>query len=183
MTALAVILGAIALIGGWLMGFYNGVITLRNKVEAAFADIDTQLKRRYDLIPNLMETVKGYMKHEKGTLEEIVKLRGQAMGAGNMKDQSQAEGLLTGALKSLFALAENYPDLKADTSFLELQENLSEVEEHINSARRYYNGTVKDFNTKIQLFPGNLVAGIFGFTNKEFFEAEEVEKENVKVEF
>ncbi len=183
MTALAVILGAIALIGGWLMGFYNGVITLRNKVEAAFADIDTQLKRRYDLIPNLMETVKGYMKHEKGTLEEIVKLRSQAMGAGTMKDQSQAEGLLTGALKSLFALAENYPDLKADTSFLELQENLSEVEEHINSARRYYNGTVKDFNTKIQLFPGNLVAGIFGFTNKEFFEAEEVEKENVKVEF
>ena len=177
------LLGIIVVMGGLLIGFYNKIITLRNKVDSAFADVDTQLKRRYDLIPNIMETVKGYTKHEKETFEDVTKLRTQAMAAGNVTDQAAAENMLSGALKSIFALAENYPELKADTNFLGLQENLSEVETGINQSRRYYNGTVKDFNTNIEMFPGNLMAGFFKFIKRDFFEADEDERTNVKVSF
>lgn len=183
---LEILLGFVAVVvvlGGVLIGFYNRIITLRNKVDSAFSDVDTQLKRRYDLIPNIMETVKGYVKHEKETLEKVTKLRAQAIDAGNMADQSATENMLSSALKSVFALAENYPELKADTSFLGLQENLSEVEEAINLSRRYYNGTVKDFNTNIEVFPGNIFAKFFNFVKRDFFEAEEGERSNVKVAF
>ncbi|MBI4232102.1 LemA family protein [Candidatus Peregrinibacteria bacterium] len=162
---------------------YNGLVNLKNKTESAWADIDTQLKRRYDLIPNLVETVKGYAKHEAGTLEKVTQMRTAAMGAKSLPERNKAENALSEGLKSIFALAENYPDLKANQNFLDLQEELSSVEEEISLARRYYNANVRELNTKIEVFPNKLIAGPFGFTKREFFEASEEERKNVKVDF
>jgi len=171
-------------VGFFIVGIYNGLIQLKNKVEEGWADIETQLKRRYDLIPNMVETVKGYAKHEKGTLEEVTKARNMAMKATTPDEKAEAENVLSGTLKSLFALAENYPDLKANQNFLDLQQTLKEIEEHIQLSRRYYNATVRDFNTKIEVFPDNMVAGMLGFQKRKFFEIEKAEeRENVKVSF
>lgn len=178
-----VIIGALVVIGGFVIGVYNNLITLKNKVDEGWADIDTQLKRRYDLIPNMVETVKGYAKHEKETLENVTKARNVAMGATDPTAKAQAENMLSGALKTLFAVAENYPELKADKNFLELQTTLKEIEEHIQLSRRYYNATVRDFNTKLEVFPNNIVAGMFGFKRRDFFEIDEGQRENVKVSF
>ena len=166
-----------------IIGIYNGLIKLKNKCEEAWSDIDTQLKRRYDLIPNLVETVKGYASHEKETLEKVIQARSSAMNAEGFQAKEQAENMLTSALKTIFALSENYPDLKANTNFLELQNTLKEIEEHIQLSRRYYNATVRDFNTKIEVFPNNMLAGMFGFKKREFFQIDEEEKKNVKVDF
>lgn len=166
------------------VGFtYNALVKLKNKVEEGWADIDTQLKRRYDLIPNIVETVKGYATHESGTLTKITEARSNAMNAQGTQAKEQAENMLSSALKSIFALAENYPDLKANQNFMQLQGTLADIEEHIQLSRRYYNATVRDLNTQIQTFPTNLLANMLGFTNKEFFQANEGEKENVKVDF
>lgn len=168
----------------WLVGGYNALVKLRVRVDEAWSDIDVQLKRRYNLIPNLVETVKGYAKHEKGVFEEVTKARNMAMKAESPAAQAEADNMLTGALKSLFAVAENYPDLKANQNFLDLQQKLAEVEEHVQASRRFYNGNVRDYNTKIQVFPMNIVAGIFRFTKREFFEVEnEEEKKAPQVKF
>ncbi len=173
----------VAVLAVTVIAIYNGLIRLKNKCSEAWSDIDTQLKRRYDLIPNLVETVKGYAQHEAGTLEKITQARTAAMNAKSLPEKEQAELSLTGALKTIFALAENYPDLKANQNFLDLQKNLSEIEEHIQLSRRYYNATVRDFNTKIEVFPNNLIAKPMGFAQREFFEADEGEKQTVKVDF
>ncbi|MDZ4168974.1 MAG: LemA family protein [Coriobacteriia bacterium] len=159
-------------VGLALVAMYNRFVVLRNRVDNAWAQIDVQLKRRYDLIPNLVETVKGYAAHESKTLEAVVQARNIAMGAQSVADHGQAENMLTGALKSLFAVAEAYPDLKANQSFLDLQEKLSDAENKIAYARQFYNDTVMSFNTSIQSFPANLLAGMFGFAAREYFEAE-----------
>lgn len=182
MTAI-IILAVLAVIALAVVGIYNSLVKLKNKAEEAWSDIDTQLKKRYDLIPNLVETVKGYAKHESETFEEVTKARTMAMDATSMQDRQKAENMLTGALKSLFALAENYPDLKANENFMQLQETLAEVEEHIQLSRRYFNATVRELNIKIESFPSNIVANIFKFEKREFFEIEEEEKKNVKVSF
>jgi LemA protein len=179
-TILLVILAVIAV---WIIAMYNSLIRLRNRVDEAWSDIDVQLKRRYDLIPNLVNTVKGYAAHEKQVFENVTEARSRAMGAGTADDKAQAENMLTGALKSLFAVAEAYPDLKANQNFLELQRELTDTEDKIQAARRFYNGNVRDFNTKIEVFPNNIMAGMLKFTKREFFGAEEGEKEPVKVEF
>lgn len=179
-----IILGAVVLIAFFAIVVYNGLIQLKNKVDEAWADIETQLKRRYDLIPNLVETVKGYAGHEKGTLENVIKARNMAMNAGTFADKAQAENALSGTLKSLFALAENYPDLKANQNFLDLQQTLKEIEEHLQLSRRYYNATVRDFNNKVEIFPNNIFAGIFNFKRRDFFQTDsEEERKNVKVSF
>ncbi len=183
MTPITYLLLGLAIIAVFVIGVFNSLVQLKNKCEEGFADIDTQLKRRYDLIPNLVETVKGYAKHESATLEKVIQARNMAMGAKTMQEKEDAQNMITGALKTIFALAEQYPDLKANQNFMELQATLKEVEEHIQMSRRYYNGTVRDFNTKIEVFPNNLVAKMLGFGKKEFFEAKEDEKENVKVSF
>ncbi|MFA5135056.1 MAG: LemA family protein [Patescibacteria group bacterium] len=182
-TAAWIILGAVALIVFWLIGVYNGLIKLRNQTDEAWSDIDVQLKRRYDLIPNLIETVKGYAKHERELFENVTKARTQAMGAKTVEEQSKAENMLSNTLKSLFAVAENYPDLKANENFMKLQDELSDTENKIQASRRFYNGNVRDFNTKIQVFPNNMLAGMLGFKKYEFFEIEEGEREPVKVQF
>lgn len=179
-----IILGIVLLLVILVIGIYNGLIQLKNKVDEAWADIETQLKRRYDLIPNIVETVKGYATHEKGTLEEVTKARTMAMGAGTMEDKAKAENALSGTLKSLFALSENYPDLKANQNFMDLQQTLKQVEDQLQLSRRYYNATVRDFNVKIEVFPNNVFAGMFNFTKRSFFEVgSETERENVKVSF
>ncbi|PKL36367.1 hypothetical protein CVV38_00445 [Candidatus Peregrinibacteria bacterium HGW-Peregrinibacteria-1] len=183
MTALFIILGIVAILAIFLIAIYNGLVKIKNEVDNAWADIDTQLKKRYDLIPNLVETVKGYASHESQTFEKVVQARSAAMNAGSIAEQQQAENMLTGALKSIFALAENYPDLKANENFLQLQATLTEVEDHIQSARRYYNAAVRELNTKIEVFPNNMIAGPMGFSKREYFEIEETEKQNVKVSF
>lgn len=172
-------------VGGLLfvVGLYNGLVKAKVLVDEAWSGIDVQLKRRYDLIPNLVETVKGYASHEKSTFEEVTKLRSQAMQATDVAEKSKIENQLTNTLKSLFAVAENYPELKANENFLNLQGTLDEIENEIQGARRYYNGAVRDFNTKIMVFPNNLIAGMLGFKAREFFEADEGERENVKVDF
>ena len=178
------ILAVVAVVAFAVIGIYNSLVTLKNKVDEGWADIDTQLKRRYDLIPNMVETVKGYAKHEKTTFEEVTKARNMAMKATDPESRAQAENMLSGTLKSLFALAENYPELKANQNFLDLQGTLREIEEHIQLSRRYYNSTVRDFNTKIEIFPNNLFAGMLGFIKRKFFEIDkEEERENVKVSF
>lgn len=178
-----IIIVVLVVIALWGVAIYNGLIRLRNRVDEAWSDIDVQLKRRYDLIPNLVNSVKGYVTHEKELFENVTKARTAAMGAGSTQDKAEAENMLSGTLKSLFAVAENYPDLKANQNFLELQRELSDTENKIQASRRFYNGNVRDFNTKIEIFPNNIFAGILKFTKREFFEAEEGEKENVKVEF
>jgi LemA protein len=183
-TTLWIIIGAVVVIAFAVIGIYNGLVTLKNKVDEGWADIDTQLKRRYDLIPNMVETVKGYAKHEKSTFEEVTKARNMAMKASNPQEKAEAENMLSGTLKSLFALAENYPELKANQNFLDLQATLKEIEEHIQLSRRYYNATVRDFNTKIEVFPNNMLAGMMGFSRRQFFEIERAEeREAVKVSF
>ena len=167
----AIALGAILLL--YLIVAYNGLVRIRNGVQEAWAQIDVQLKRRYDLIPNLVETVKGYAGHEKGTLEAVIKARQVGIDASGIKDQAMAENMITGALKSLFALSEAYPDLKANQNFLSLQEELSSTENKIGFARQYYNNQVRIMNTRVEMFPTNIVAGMFGFKRAEFFELEE----------
>ena len=168
-------------IGG--IGLYNRLVKLREQADAAWADIDVQLKRRYDLIPNVVETVKGYAAHEQKTLEAVVAARSSAMSAKSPAQKGQAEGMLTGALKSLFALAEAYPDLKAADGFRHLQGTLSKLEDSIQNARRYYNAVVRDFNTKIQQVPSNIIANSFNFSEREFFEVPEGEKAVPNVSF
>lgn len=167
----------------WVVAMYNGLVTLKNRVDEAWSDIDVQLKRRYDLIPNLISTVKGYAAHERDLFEKVTQARTQAMGATSTENKAQAENALSGTLKSLFAVAENYPDLKANQNFLELQRELTDTEDKIQASRRFYNGNVRDFNTKIEVFPTNILAGMLNFVKREFFQAAEGEKENVKVEF
>jgi len=172
-----------AVILAWLIAVYNGLIRLKNRVDEAWSDIDVQLKRRYDLIPNLVSTVKGYAAHEKEVFEKVTEARARAMGAGTAQDKAQAENMLSNTLKSLFAVAEAYPDLKANQNFLELQRELTDTEDKIQASRRFYNGNVRDFNIKIEVFPNNLIAGMLKFAKREFFETAEEQKEPVKVEF
>jgi LemA protein len=166
-----------------VIGIYNRLVTLRNRVDNAWSQIDVQLRRRYDLIPNLVETVKGYAAHEKETLERVIAARNAAMSAEGVKAQGEAENMLTGTLKSLFALAENYPDLKANQNFLMLQEELSGTESKIAYARQFYNDSVMTYNTSQQTFPANVVAGMFGHSPRDYFEVGEEAKEPVKVQF
>jgi LemA protein len=176
-----VLLGVIAVV---LIGMYNSLVQLRVRCDSAWSDIDIQLKRRHDLIPNIVETVKGYAAHEKGTFENIAKFRSQAMQATSPADKAVAENQLTGALKSLFAVAENYPELKASDQFTQLQASLSQTEDAIQNSRRYYNAVVRDLNTKIQSFPTNILAGMAGFTQRQFFEiSEPTDREPVQVKF
>ena len=165
------------------VALYNRLVRLRNRVDNAWAQIDVQLKRRYDLIPNLVETVKGYAAHEKETLERVVQARNIAMAATGVQQQGEAENMLTGALKSLFAVAEAYPDLKANQNFLQLQEELTNTEGKIAYARQFYNDTVMSFNTAIQSFPANVFAGMFGFGQRDYFEVEPAAVEAPRVEF
>lgn len=168
----------------WLIGVFNGLVVARNRVKESWSDIDVQLKRRYDLIPNLVETVKGYAAHEQGTLDKVIQARSRAMGAQSIKEHGEAENILSGALKSLFALSENYPQLRAVESFTKLQDELSDTENKIQAARRFYNTNVLNLNNKIETFPTNLIAGSFGFKKEEFFElTESAAKEPVKVSF
>ncbi len=175
-----VIIAAIAL---WAIFTYNGLITLKNRTDEAWSDIDVQLKRRYDLIPNLVETVKGYASHEAGTLEKVITARNTAMNAHGAVEQAKAENAFSQTLRSLFALSEAYPDLKANTNFLHLQQELSDTEDKIQAARRFYNGNVRDFNTKLQVFPTNMIGNALGFTKREFFETADEEKATPKVSF
>ncbi len=168
----------------WLIFTYNRLITLKNRAKEAWSDIDVQLKRRYNLIPNLVETVKGYASHEKGVFEKVTEARSQAMGAKTIEEHSEAENMLSNTLKSLFAVAENYPDLKASTNFLELQRELRDTEDKIQAARRFYNTNVRDMNIRIESFPANIVANIFRFARMDFFEVKEaVAREMPKVNF
>mgnify|MGYP000576392377 CR=1 FL=1 len=186
MTILWIVLGIVALIVIWVIAAFNGFITLVNRAKEAWSDIEVQMKRRYDLIPNLIETVKGYAAHEKQAFENVSNARAAAMGAQSVEEHGKAENMLTGALKSIFAIAEAYPDLKANTNFLELQRELSDTENKIQAARRFYNQTVMALNTGLQQFPGNIVGGMFGFKEREFFELAEDEqaaKNPVKVAF
>jgi LemA protein len=179
-----ILLGLLVVIAVVLIGIYNGLVQLRVRCDAAWSDIDVQLKRRHDLIPNLVETVKGYATHEKGTFEDIAKFRSLAMQATTPADKAVAENQLTGALKTLFAVAENYPELKASEEFTQLQSSLSQTEDTIQNARRYYNAVVRDLNTKVQSFPSNLIAGMFGFQARQFFEVTEAaDREPVAVKF
>lgn len=182
MEIIGIILAVVVLVGGWLVMTYNGLIKKRNQVDEAWSDIDVQLKRRYDLIPNLIATVKGYAAHESDTFQKVTEARANAIKAeqsGDPKQQGQAENMLTGALKSLFAVAENYPELKANENFLQLQDELSDTENKIQASRRFYNGNVRDFNTKVQVFPTNLIAGMLGFKAREFFEIDDSEERKV----
>ncbi len=185
-TILLVNLGILALVALYVMTTYNGFIRLRNRAEEAWSDIEVQMKRRYNLIPNLVETVKGYAGHEKETLERVVAARNMAVAAtGRPSEQAATENMLSGALKSLFALAEAYPDLKANENFMHLAQELSEIEDHIQKARRYYNGSVRDLNTRVESFPSNFVARAFGIDKRDFFELDEGSpaREAVKVQF
>jgi LemA protein len=167
-----------------VMGIYNGLVRLRVQCDNAWADIDVQLKRRYDLIPNLVETVKGYAGHERGTLEAVVNARNRAMSAQGPAAKGEAEGMLAGALRQIFALAEAYPQLRAVESFTQLQGTLSQIEDTIQNARRYYNAVVRDLNTKIAQFPSNIIAGMFNFKAREFFEiTDAAQRETPKVSF
>ena len=174
------IVGAVVIVG---IIIYNGLVKKRVQVDGAWADIDVQLKRRHDLIPNIVETVKGYASHEKGTLEAVVNARSAAMSAQGPAKQAQAENMLTGALKSLFALSEAYPQLQAAANFQDLQKTLADMENGIQQARRYYNAVVRDYNTKIAQVPSNIVARAFGFSEREFFELAEGEEEVPEVSF
>lgn len=167
-----------------IISIYNGLVQLKVQAENAWADIDVQLKRRHDLIPNVVETVKGYAAHEKGTLEGVINARNKAMSAQGPAAKAEAEGMLTGALRQLFALSEAYPQLRAVESFTSLQKTLADIEETLQNARRYYNAVVRDFNTKIERFPSNVIAGMFSFKEREFFELKDAgERETPKVSF
>lgn len=176
---LYIVLGVVGIILLWLIVTYNTLIIRRNRVDEAWSDIDVQLKRRYDLIPNLVETVKAFAKHESKVFKEVTEARASAMQAKTPKEHAKAENMLTDALKSVFAVAESYPDLKSSQNFLQLQDELSDAENKIQAARRFYNGNVRDFNTKIQVFPTNLVAGTLRFNKREFFEIKDEKERNV----
>lgn len=171
-----IILAVVVLAAIFLWIAYNALVTLKLRVDEAWSDITVQLKRRLDLIPNLVETVKGYAKHESGVFEEVTKARSNLMNAKGVKETAASENQFEGALKSLFAVAEAYPDLKANQNFAQLQQELVDTEDKIQASRRFYNGGVRDLNTKIQTFPSNLVAGMFGFKNRDFFELDEAEQ-------
>lgn len=175
----------IVLLAAFLISIYNSLVKLRQRVRNAWAQVDVQLRRRYDLIPNLVNTVKGYAQHEKTTLENVTEARNMAVNAGNIKDKVMAENMLTGALRSLFAVAEAYPDLKANTNFMQLQTELSDTESKIAFSRQFYNDTVQKFNTKIEIFPNNLVAGMLGFTAADYFDLQDEPnaRKAVEVEF
>lgn len=183
MSILWIIIILIVVIGASLIGVYNGLIKGRNKVNESWSDIDVQLKRRHDLIPNVVESVKGYAGHEKEVLTKVTDARAKAMSAEGTKEKGEAENMLSETLKSLFAVAENYPNLKANENFLDLQRQLSEVEDNIQKSRRFYNGTVRDFNTHLQSFPINFLGKAFDFKSFDFFDAEEAEREPVQVKF
>ena len=181
-----IVLIVLVAVVAWLIGVYNGLIRTRNRVDESWSDIEVQLKRRYDLIPNLVNTVKGYAKHEEGVLTKVTDARTRAMGAGSAQQaKAGAENVLSGALKSLFAVAENYPDLKANQNFAKLQTDLTDTEDKIQAARRFYNGMVRDFNTKLQVFPTNMIANTLGFKSREFFDIDEkgAEGQPVDVKF
>lgn len=184
--SITLIILAILVVGVlFVVGLYNKFIRLVQQTKEAWADIDVQLKRRYDLIPNLVNTVKGYAAHESQTFEKVTAARTAAMNAGTLAEKGAAENMLSSTLKSLFAVSESYPELKANTNFLELQRELSDTENKIQAARRFYNGNVRDLNTAVQVFPGNVIAGMFNVKTQEYFQLEEgsAEKEPVKVEF
>ncbi len=184
MTITWIILGILAFLALGLIAIYNSLVTSKNRVDEAWADIDTQLKRRYDLIPNLVETVKGYAKHESKVFNDVTEARSKAINAEGAEAQGQAENMLSGALKSLFAVAESYPDLKASENFAKLQDELTDTENKIQAARRFYNGNVRDYNIKIEVFPNNMLVGMLGFTSRQLFEIEdEAQKENPQVSF
>lgn len=183
-----VLIGIIVVIVLWVVGLYNGLVKLTNRAKEAWADIEVQLRRRYDLIPNLVETVKGYMQHERGTFEKVTAARTAAMQveSGTLEDRGKAENMLSGTLKTLFAVAENYPDLKANANFLDLQHELSDTENKIQASRRFYNANVRDLSTKIESFPNNLIANKFGFKTMEYFDNDSADasvREPVKVQF
>lgn len=177
-----IIVAAIAVI---LVFLYNSLVSARNRVDEAWSDIEVQLKRRYDLIPNLVNTVKGYAAQESGVLQKVTEARTQAMGAQTLQEHQKDENILSDTLKSLFAVAENYPDLKSNQNFMQLQSDLTDTEDKIQAARRFYNGNVRDFNTKLQVFPTNMFAAMFGFTARQFFDIDETgaEGQPVNVQF
>ena len=185
MIGLYVLLGILIVLGIWVVLLYNGLVRADNVCEESWADIDTELKRRYNLIPNLVETVKGYATHERETLNEVIEARNQAMAStGSPESQAQDENMLVQGLRQLFALAESYPDLKANQNFLDLQQELSNTEDRIQTARRVYNANVRNLNNRLEVFPSNLVAGSFGFTSREYFEVEDAAVREVpRVEF
>jgi LemA protein len=176
-------IGILILLAIFLVALYNKLAKQRVLVEEASSDIETFLKQRYDMIPNLVEIVKGYAKHEKSTFTEVTELRAKAMAAGSLGEKMEIEGELTKALSRIMAVAENYPELKANTNFLELQTSLKELENNIQKSRRFYNGAARDFNKMIAVFPNNLLAGVLGFEKAPFFEATEEEKKNVEIKF
>jgi LemA protein len=181
--ALIIILVIVVLVGLYAVISYNGLVSLRNRIENAWAQIDVQLKRRYDLIPNLVETVKGYASHERETLDAVIEARNAGMNASGPHDQAEAENQITGALKSLFALSEAYPELKANQNFAQLQEELTGTEGRIAYARQFYNDTVYRYNTKIQSFPSNVLANSFRFSEREYFEADDESRGPTQVQF
>ncbi len=184
MIGLLIVLGVIVVVVVWVVGLYNGLVRLRNQVKEAWAQVDVQLKRRFDLIPNLMETVKGYMKHERETLEAVTQARAAVAGAGSLPERMQAEAGLAGALGKLMVTVEAYPDLKASANFMQLQEELTSTENKISFARQFYNQAVMTLNNKVEMFPSNIVAGMFNFAKEMFFEVEdEAEREAPKVDF
>lgn len=178
-----VVVGAVVLFLLWLLGTFNGLVTLRNRVREAWSQIDVQLKRRASLIPNLVEAVKGYIKHEKTVLENVTKARAAMVGASSLSAKAKANDALSGALKSLFAVAEGYPELKASENFKQLQEELSDTETKVAAARQFYNTNVLDLNNSLEQFPSSMVGGWFGFTKEEFFKATDEEKADIKVNF
>lgn len=179
-----IIIAIAAVVVLWIIAIYNGLVKRNYRIKEAWSDIEVQLKRRYDLIPNLMETVKGYMTHERTVFEKVTEARAKAIGAGGKDEKAVAENALSGTLKTLFAVAENYPELKANANFLDLQRELTDTENKIQAARRFYNGNVRDFNTAVETFPANSIANLFGFKKEKFFGLEsETEKEPVKVKF
>ena len=183
MNATYILLAAAGLLVLYIVTLFNSLVNLRNRVSEAWSDIDVQLKRRYDLIPNLISTVKGYAVHESGVFEKVTAARANAMQAGSTTDKAQAENMLSDSLKSLFAVAEAYPDLKANQNFLELQRELSDTENKIQASRRFYNGNVLSLNNKIDMFPSNIIAQMFSFAKREFFEVADGEKAPVQVTF
>ena len=179
-TAIYIIIGVAVVIASALIFIYNSLIRARNRKDEAWSDIDVQLKRRYDLIPNLVSTVKGYATHERETFERVTEMRTRALEASGVQEQGMAENMLTDALKSIFAVAENYPQLQASQNFVALQQELSDTENKIQAARRFYNSTVQDLNTALQVFPQNIIARMFSFREEEFFELDEAEKQEAK---
>ena len=183
MTPTIIFGGIVLIVVIYIFAFYNALVTLRVRIKEAWSGIEVQLKRRSSLIPNLIETVKGYAKHEKSVFENVTKARSAMLSAKNPRQAAAAENMLTGALKTLFAVAEDYPDLKASDNFKELQEELSDTETKIAASRQFYNSNVMEYNTKIQVFPSILIARLFNFQKEDFFEADEAAKEEIKVKF